>query len=109
MIYILFEHDTELLLLMMSLTKSFIQTRIQPQSVAQSADNAHTKQKMMEAGKQTTEAYQNLLEHVNLIIQRPSTTKNTLIVLSQQVAKGVNKIVQASETIKGMYPLPPTP
>lgn len=56
----------------------------------------------MSAGQFTTEAYQDLLEHVNLIVQRPATSKHKLVVLSQQVAQGVTKIVQAAETIKGM-------
>eukprot|EP00918_Siedleckia_nematoides_P008431 GHVU01018303.1.p1 GENE.GHVU01018303.1~~GHVU01018303.1.p1 ORF type:complete len:337 (+),score=52.29 GHVU01018303.1:257-1267(+) len=67
-----------------------------------SAEGVDTQRRTIDAGKHCAVAYRDLLEHVNIIIQKPSPDgKKQMAIVSKKVASAVTEIVHAAEAIKG--------
>ncbi|XP_021356551.1 talin-1-like isoform X2 [Mizuhopecten yessoensis] len=68
---------------------------------ATTAETADIRHRTIMTGRNTASAYNQLLEQVNVIIQRPTPEgRQCLVELSRQVANSVSEIVQAAEAIK---------
>ncbi|XP_053387301.1 talin-1-like [Mercenaria mercenaria] len=71
-------------------------------AAAASAETHDIRSKTILAGSTCAGAYKQLLEQVNVVLQKPSVeARQQLTVLSRQVATAVSEIVHAAEAIKG--------
>ncbi|XP_033725564.1 talin-1-like isoform X5 [Pecten maximus] len=69
---------------------------------ATTAETADIRHRTIVTGRNAASAYNQLLEQVNVIIQRPTPEgRQCLVELSRQVANSVSEIVQTAEAIKG--------
>ncbi|XP_066931569.1 talin-2-like isoform X1 [Clytia hemisphaerica] len=74
------------------------------------ADNESVKISIMMKGRETAEAYCDVLNHVASIVMHPSQPKKQqLVVLSKQVAVSVSDLVKQAEQLKGDYVNPNDP
>ena len=66
------------------------------------ADNEAVKVSIMVKGRETAEAYCDVLNHVASIVVHPSQPKKQqLVVLSKKVANSVSDLVKQAEQLKG--------
>ncbi|XP_060074093.1 talin-1-like isoform X2 [Ylistrum balloti] len=69
---------------------------------ATTAETADIRHRTIMTGRNAASSYNQLLEQVNVIIQRPTPEgRQCLVELSRQVANSVSEIVQTAEAIKG--------
>jgi talin len=72
------------------------------QSAAAGVDDSALQRRVLTAGNTCAAAYKELLEQINVIIQRPSMdSKQKLALISKRVAAAMTEIIQAAEAIKG--------
>ena len=71
-------------------------------AAAATAETTETRQRTVRAGRATAVAYNELLQQVHMIVQKPTVeAKQNLISISRQVANSVTEIVHSAEVIKG--------
>ncbi|XP_033725562.1 talin-1-like isoform X3 [Pecten maximus] len=71
---------------------------------ATTAETADIRHRTIVTGRNAASAYNQLLEQVNVIIQRPTPEgRQCLVELSRQVANSVSEIVQTAEAIKASH------
>jgi len=69
---------------------------------AAGGETAEARQKAIESGRLCATAYKELLDHVNLVIQKPTPeNKQKLAMFSKKVALAVTELVRAAESLKG--------
>ncbi|WAR29544.1 TLN1-like protein, partial [Mya arenaria] len=72
-------------------------------AAAATAETHDVRARTIHAGGTCAGAYKNLLEQVNVVLQKPSVeARQQLTILSRSVATSVSEIVHAAEAIKGM-------
>ncbi|XP_055955771.1 talin-2-like isoform X4 [Patella vulgata] len=76
-------------------------------AAAANAETSEIRQRAINAGRMCGTAYRELLEHVHMVLSKPSQEgRQTLSLISRKVANAVTELMQSSEAIKDCLPRP---